>query len=339
MTLEHLDTVLSFVAILSGVSLLITTMTQLASATLGLRGSNLRWGVRTLLSEIEPALRPYATEISERVLHHPLISDSSMSMFKTRLMTRWKLASAVRKEELIEVLHRLATPTGEDAAAAGEPWQAALKTAFDRLDREAAERMMLAVRSSLTGAVPPGAHPPVADMMEDAETLSRGIRQWFDPVMDRVSQRFALHTRAWTVAFAFVLAFGLHLDSLAILNQLSSSPDVRTRLLASADTLANRSAALSTGSVDVPAGDEVKAVQSAASSLRTLLDDQFKLHLIPDPYPQPFYAYWKPSWLHLAGILSSALLLSLGAPFWFNMLKTLTNLRPVVARRVEKEGQ
>src|SRR6185503_15030850 len=31
------------------------------------------------------------------------------------------------------------------------------------------------------------------------------------------------------------------------------------------------------------------------------------------------------------GILASAALLSLGAPFWFNMLKTLSNLRPVPA--------
>ena len=72
----------------------------MASAALGLRGSNLRWGLRTLLAEIDPTLAPFANEISERVLHHPLVSDSSMSMFKTRLITRWKLASAVRKEEL-----------------------------------------------------------------------------------------------------------------------------------------------------------------------------------------------------------------------------------------------
>jgi hypothetical protein len=31
----------------------------------------------------------------------------------------------------------------------------------------------------------------------------------------------------------------------------------------------------------------------------------------------------------------SACLLSLGAPFWFNALKTASNLRPVIAAQVE----
>lgn len=39
---------------------------------------------------------------------------------------------------------------------------------------------------------------------------------------------------------------------------------------------------------------------------------------------------------HLGGILMAGMLLSLGAPFWFNMLKNLSNLRPILAGRVEK---
>jgi hypothetical protein len=37
------------------------------------------------------------------------------------------------------------------------------------------------------------------------------------------------------------------------------------------------------------------------------------------------------------GMLATAALLSLGAPFWFHGLKTLTNLRPMVAAQVQKE--
>jgi hypothetical protein len=35
-------------------------------------------------------------------------------------------------------------------------------------------------------------------------------------------------------------------------------------------------------------------------------------------------------------MLASAALLSLGAPFWFNLLKALTNLRPALAQQVDK---
>jgi hypothetical protein len=54
------------------------------------------------------------------------------------------------------------------------------------------------------------------------------------------------------------------------------------------------------------------------------------LALIPSPYPGLFcFGGWK----NFAGILVTAALLSLGAPFWFNALKTLSNLRPLVASK------
>jgi hypothetical protein len=39
---------------------------------------------------------------------------------------------------------------------------------------------------------------------------------------------------------------------------------------------------------------------------------------------------------HLFGILATAGLLALGAPFWFNLLKNLTSLRPALATLIEK---
>jgi hypothetical protein len=56
------------------------------------------------------------------------------------------------------------------------------------------------------------------------------------------------------------------------------------------------------------------------------------IRLWPDPYP----GLW-PTRKELPGLLVSAALLSLGAPFWFNLLKTLSNLRPLVATREERD--
>jgi hypothetical protein len=56
--------------------------------------------------------------------------------------------------------------------------------------------------------------------------------------------------------------------------------------------------------------------------------------------PKGWFARWpseKLWWInHLFGLALSAGLLTLGAPFWFNLLKNLTNLRPAVATLVEK---
>ena len=55
---------------------------------------------------------------------------------------------------------------------------------------------------------------------------------------------------------------------------------------------------------------------------------QAGIQLIPKPYPGPFH--WE-GWRNLLGQLVTAALLSLGAPFWFNALKNLSNLRSAVA--------
>jgi hypothetical protein len=88
-------------------------------------------------------------------------------------------------------------------------------------------------------------------------------------------------------------------------------------------------------------------LQSRQKSLTTLKDDIEKIGFAL--VPAGFMARWddprRPSgfcsrlgqfWSHLFGVLLTAGLLTLGAPFWFNLLKNLTSLRPAVANLIEK---
>ncbi|MBC8003203.1 MAG: hypothetical protein H7X97_11515 [Opitutaceae bacterium] len=400
MTLEHLDTIIAFVVIITGVSLLITTLTQMVSALLGLRGSNLRWGIKTLLTHIDSDLAVHARTITEKVLHHPLISDSSLSRFNVGLAARWKLASAIRKEELIEILRLLAKPTaGEEAGASVEPWKKTLAQSLEHLDREAAENLLLAapeIKKALANN-PAMTELVLSRMLASTEQVTGRIHQWFDSTMDRVSQRFTLHTRIWTVLFAVLVAFGLQLDAFKTLTQLSTDAELRSRLVASADSLLRKADEILVSSTNGPSIVYVQAMEqlinshprelknlpkpsgfasvaegqqwlraqlkatnsteaakwatayatlvpqaplrAAADNLHSLVTDKMKFQLIPNPYPDPFYSYWFSSWLHFWGILASAALLSLGAPFWFNMLKNLSNLRPVLANKEEKKAE
>jgi hypothetical protein len=84
--------------------------------------------------------------------------------------------------------------------------------------------------------------------------------------------------------------------------------------------------------------DTDRLLDNAASIKGSLDYAGFKI--IPDPYHSwDFWPGWRLDNLHFWGILFSAGLLSLGAPFWFNALKTLSSLRPVVASKAEQEQQ
>jgi hypothetical protein len=251
--LEHLDTFIAFAVVMAGVSLLITVMTQMASALLGLRGTNLRWGIATLLQNVDPKLAEQAARLSDQILNHRLISDSACSKFEgweakpapagvapppaktDRLawvkrgvwwfVSQWKLASSIRKEELLAILKIL----GQSIPA----------------ESMAERRAMLA-------------------------RLEAGIGEWFDAVMDRVSQRFLVHMRVWTAIFSLLAAFALHLDSFRLLSQFAADKELRDNLVATAGAMTRQAEQiLNTTSTNDPAAF-ARAVTQLASQFPEL---------------------------------------------------------------------
>jgi hypothetical protein len=88
-------------------------------------------------------------------------------------------------------------------------------------------------------------------------------------------------------------------------------------------------------------------LQSRQKTVNTLKDDIEKtgFTLVPAGFlarwddPQQSSGFWsrlRQFWPHLFGVLATAGLLTLGAPFWFNLLKNLMSLRPAVANLIEK---
>jgi hypothetical protein len=111
----------------------------------------------------------------------------------------------------------------------------------------------------------------MAQLMSSAEQLTGDIDQWFDTIMDRVSQRFAMHTRLWTVLFAIVLAFALQLDAFKLFTTLSSDAELRARVVASADALSKKADEILVTSTNGTsaignASDGVKILNGAANN-------------------------------------------------------------------------
>jgi hypothetical protein len=370
MTLQHLDTVIAFATIMLGVSLLITVLTQIVAALFGLRGTNLQWGLRKLLTTEdnvkaalnadqkvdENKLEEQCGTLADKILRHPLISDSTFSKFEgwpgfKSLIGRFKLANGIRKEELINILDKLGV---DDTASA-------------------------ALKTHLAG-------------------VKQHIETWFDTTMDRVAQRFAMSTRILTVSLAFVLAALLHLDAVALLRKLSQDQTVRARLVASADAVVRETSRVlgAAGETNVFAVsiDQLKETEPVADQrltnapplllspeaaygwVRTQLGNhpqaakvlaeyhkiassnvvakapelmgsvaivndelaQAGLELLPD-YKSIKLRDYSPLHSSFWGMLISVVLLSLGAPFWFNGLKTLVTLRPILATRMHKEQE
>ena len=340
--LQWLDTLIGLVVVLLAVSLVVTILTQIVTMLLSLRGYNLRNSISILLENLDPKLKGKAGELSEKILSHPLISDK-WGEFK-----RWGLATTIRQEELTGILKVLSE---------NKEWKTLLENSLSDLEKK--------------------------------------INTWFDSVMDRASQAFIRQTRFWTIIFSFILAFIFHLDFIKMFEQISSDPELRTKLVITSETIANKAEDLIGNSSNIPAlyvqavallkdrdttgelkvlgpppsfnsreeGEKWISDQLSGSAnrdsfvtwYRTIIDtrlvnsidemkdyaksiknnlEQAGLKIVPQPYP----GFLKYSFdRHFWGVLIMASFLSLGAPFWFKALKTLSALKPILANKVDKE--
>ena len=395
MMLQYLDTIIAFVVIILGVSLFITILNQMISTLMGYRGTNLLWGIKTLLGTIEPNLASKAEQLTTKVLTQPIISDSIFSKFKDdsllgKLTKRWRLATAISPEELARGLKNLT----ESICTSDAP-TATLIDGVLKIDPEAQRKAQMVQEAfKVLGPNGPNYTVQVDKIVKQLGTSVQEsigkVEAWFDIIMKRTSQRFALQMRIWTVVFAVVFAFGAHLDSFNILQKLWSSPGLVSSLVSDKDTILREASivlsaqggtarssspsvapqilvdamkklieeekTVTAGLAAVPRfnnlDDAVSWLQAGlkvdesrkeilVAAYKKLVLTELKGHaerikqeleksgfqLIPKPYPGLKYDDLK----NIIGILVTVGFLSLGAPFWFNTLKTLSNLRPLVA--------
>src|SRR5579883_1746844 len=256
--LTYLDTAIGFMVVMLAVSLLITTLTQMVSAMVNHRGSNLQWGLKTLFANIDPGKFPtiakQADQLSREVLSHCLISDSWFSGNKVAedlaekhpLLKQWfnrfKLASAIRPSELANILSALAATKTLQATDAPADEAAVLKKVAQEISdllldtNPAAARdvqLVAAAAAGLPGGVAIAA--PVAETMQNAmnavgSSISR-LEVWFGSMMDRVSQKFAMYMRIWTVGFSCAFALITGLNTMDLLTQIYQNGVMRDALV------------------------------------------------------------------------------------------------------------
>src|ERR1022692_4187180 len=82
--LKQLDTLIGLSVVMLVISLLITIVTQIISNLLGLRGNNLSDALEAMAHRIDPKIDDQVTglakKLADKVLTHPSISDSMLSM-------------------------------------------------------------------------------------------------------------------------------------------------------------------------------------------------------------------------------------------------------------------
>lgn len=188
----------------------------------------------------------------------------------------------------------------------------------------------------------------------DVNQARANIEKWFDSSMDRVSGWYKRRTQVIVLLLGLGTAVVVNADTIAIFKSLANDPALRKSLVAAAPEYAKSAPAPAASPAPAPAPDpesDVEACRKDANSPRCRVDanlqelEKFGLPIgwdcgderaVPEClalssnsslWVLPSLRAWAPK---VVGWILTAIALSLGAPFWFDLLNKFMIVRSTV---------
>jgi hypothetical protein len=229
-----------------------------------------------------------------------------------------------------------ADPTmGEWSAIVNDLWNTTM-TSANKITRvswvEKLVNWWKTVRGRPLPPPPTGKQPPLAQTLSammnqangDPAKVRKQLQTWYDNSMERVSGWYKSQTQLLLLVIGLALAIFLNIDTISIANGLIQNPAIRS----TADQLAQKA------SVTGP-NDQSLATYLSQLNIPIGWPDP---NLLTHPGTVTDFAWW---FKKIIGLLITAFATSQGAPFWFDMLNKVTNLRnagPKPETAVESAG-
>ncbi len=156
------------------------------------------------------------------------------------------------------------------------------------------------------------------DAQEDVDTFKENLEDWFNTSMDRVAALYRKKTQAVLLLLALLITVAANADTLEIARSLAVHDDLRKAVVERVVQENWSAAAQEAGEGGLSPQPSVASLKQSLAELR-----QFGLPLGWQTTPQGFGGWVA----KLFGLLLTAVAVSLGAPFWFDILKKVMNVR------------
>lgn len=267
---------------------------------INLRGKQLRKGLKGLLAHRIPANFEGDT-LFERVSAHSLVNPRNDARFPSYVSARnFSMA-------LIDVLRTSDVPMA----------------------------LLPDIQASIA-KLPPGAAKTALEALlvragGNLDAFSTGVEHWFDDAMDRVSGVYKRISQTWMLVFGMSIAAIFNIDTISLTQSLWNDPTARQLMVAAA------TADVKSAETPSPDQDELNAVADRQDKLKAAAASQDKLKASAESLNTlPIPLGWNAKWVNvglvdlikkLLGLLITGIAVSLGAPFWFDLLQKFLNIR------------
>ena len=159
---------------------------------------------------------------------------------------------------------------------------------------------------------------------DDDHAFFQEIESWFETGMERVSGWYKRYTQILLFVVGLAMAVGMNADTIRIADVLYQTPEIRASVAAAAADFLEQSEGQGTDPGIITAAQNV---QNRMDSLSIPIGWH---EAVPGNFGE---------WLsRILGWLLTALAISFGAPFWFDLLQKFVNLRGAGAKKTGPDG-
>jgi len=159
----------------------------------------------------------------------------------------------------------------------------------------------------------------------DAAAFRRSVESWFDDAMERVSGWYRRRVQLVMWGLAVGVTVVLNVDTIRIADHLWKDETVRDAVIAQTQ--------------NQPPETTVPPVTDIAKSVDTLEELKLPIGWTVETRPDGFWDWFLTALMKPIGLLLTAAALTLGAPFWFDMLGRVARVRSAGARPDKAESQ
>ncbi|MBV9986102.1 MAG: hypothetical protein JO301_00365 [Chitinophagaceae bacterium] len=233
-----------------------------------------------------------------------------------------------------------------------------VKYDFDTGDRS--NPAVQALRAQLKKAETPHINTDTQMFLQSLVTEARGdlnkfralLEKWFNETMERASGWYKRYVQLTLFSIGLLIAVAFNVDTVLIAKKLATDPKLREQMVQNAKKYldsheAPKALAPIDTSLSQPAKDSVllKRRDSLYTEAKNIIatDIEETSNIIGLGYKCGhsrlmhlfFFAYPDASFLNFIGWLITALAISLGAPFWFDLLSKLMRVRGAVQKKLD----
>jgi len=328
-------------------SLFCTAVNEAIAGILGSRGRNLEEGIRSLFTEGKltiPATGKSPAKIVglvDAIYRHGLVQSlfrSGTGIGDGIAKDVKKLPSYIPARTFSATLFDLLFPSGDAAQAPGTAAPTPAEAQAARL------RKMLDSLENISGGPAKEAIATLVKQADgDIERTRKAFERWYNDGMDRVSGWYKRRTQRALFIIGMFLAVALNVDSVRVAEVLWKTPALRSYAISSADQyVKNHSSVAASGdAASKPADPDPASYIASLKSLNLPLGwDPKDLDWIAPSKDNSLWLAricWPQFALVVAGWLMTAIAMTLGAPFWFDLLNQFMVIRSTI-KPEEKSG-